>query len=101
MEALFGLPGMDMARSIPGMGTLLAQPLSGDLALVQFNIAWKRNLYFEFFKFPIHLSLCLSLTDYDLFDTSQWTVLHMWLPSQRLGSFRITLKALNQQHQIF
>lgn len=41
MEALFGLPGMDMARSIPGMGTLLAQPLSGDLALIQFNIAWK------------------------------------------------------------
>lgn len=30
MEAIFGLPGMDMVRSLPGMGTILAQPLSGD-----------------------------------------------------------------------
>lgn len=44
MEALFGLPGMDMARSIPGMGTLLAQPLSGDLALVQSRLTQILNV---------------------------------------------------------
>ena len=36
MEAIFGLPGMNMARGLPGMGTLLAQPLSGEPADVHF-----------------------------------------------------------------
>lgn len=30
LEAIFGLPGMDAVRNIPVLGTILAQPLSGD-----------------------------------------------------------------------
>lgn len=32
LEAMFGLPGMDALRNLPVLGTVLAQPLSGNLS---------------------------------------------------------------------